>query len=154
MLCNFAQARLAFPPGAEFAHDFFGSNGWSGQQLRTTILTAIPIWLCVASIPTTRSRLARRGEIKSTRKAGGAVDTHGARQQWMCVFVYEVDNQTEPASEREAMRFTEIYLARVDDRNFLFACGCGMRVANFSIFLKGKFHRLMSGRQPSSCRSS
>ena len=26
-------------------------------------------------------------EIKTTRKAGGAVDTHGAREQWMCVFV-------------------------------------------------------------------
>ena len=26
-------------------------------------------------------------EIKSTRKSGGAVDTHGARDQWMCVFV-------------------------------------------------------------------
>lgn len=24
-------------------------------------------------------------EIKATRKAGGAVDTHGARDQWMCV---------------------------------------------------------------------
>ena len=37
-------------------------------------------------------------EIKATRKAGGAVDTHGARDQWMCVFVYDVDNSTEPAS--------------------------------------------------------
>src|SRR6266545_7822140 len=27
-------------------------------------------------------------EIKSTRKSGGAVDTHGAREQWMAVFVY------------------------------------------------------------------
>jgi len=27
-------------------------------------------------------------EIKTTRKKGGAVDTHGARNQWMCVFVY------------------------------------------------------------------
>jgi len=26
-------------------------------------------------------------EIKTTRKSGGAVDTHGAREQWMCVFV-------------------------------------------------------------------
>lgn len=26
-------------------------------------------------------------EIKTTRKSGGAVDTHGARDQWMCVFV-------------------------------------------------------------------
>lgn len=57
-------------------------------------------------------------EIKSTRKEGGAVDTHGARQQWMCVFVYKVDNATEPASEREPMRFTEIYLAFVEEEDF------------------------------------
>lgn len=57
-------------------------------------------------------------EIKSTRKTGGAVDTHGAREQWMCVFVYEVDNVTEPASQREPMRFTEIYLAKVEEIDF------------------------------------
>jgi len=26
-------------------------------------------------------------EVKTTRKVGGAVDTHGARNQWMCVFL-------------------------------------------------------------------
>jgi len=57
-------------------------------------------------------------EIKSTRKTGGAVDTHGARNQWMCVFVYTVDNTTEPATEREPMRFTEIYLAQVEESDF------------------------------------
>lgn len=57
-------------------------------------------------------------EIKTTRKAGGAVDTHGARNQWMCVFVYEVDNVSEPATERKAMRFTEIYLGRVQIDDF------------------------------------
>lgn len=57
-------------------------------------------------------------EIKSTRKGGGAVDTHGARQQWMCVFVYKVDNTTEPASKREPMRFTEVYLAFVEEEDF------------------------------------
>jgi hypothetical protein len=36
-------------------------------------------------------------EIKSTRKRGGAVDTHGAREQDMCVFVYVTDHETEPA---------------------------------------------------------
>jgi hypothetical protein len=51
-------------------------------------------------------------EIKTTRKAGGAVDTHGARNQWMCVFVYQIDTQTEPAIDRRAMTFTEIYLGR------------------------------------------
>jgi len=57
-------------------------------------------------------------EIKSTRKIGGAVDTHGAREQWMCVFVYEVDNTTEPASAREPMKFTEVYLAQVMPEDF------------------------------------
>jgi hypothetical protein len=52
-------------------------------------------------------------EIKTTRKGGGAVDTHGARDQWMCVFVYEVDNETEPARDRMPMTFTEVYLCEV-----------------------------------------
>lgn len=52
-------------------------------------------------------------EIKTTRKKGGAVDTHGARDQWMCVFVYEVDTKTEPASDRRPMTFTEVYLGNV-----------------------------------------
>src|SRR5271165_3632348 len=52
-------------------------------------------------------------EIKTTRKPGGAVDTHGARDQWMCVFVYLIDNSTEPAIQRKAMTFTEIYLGQV-----------------------------------------
>jgi hypothetical protein len=52
-------------------------------------------------------------EIKSTRKRGGAVDTHGARDQWMAVFVYTTDHSTEPADQRLPMRFTEVYLGRV-----------------------------------------
>src|SRR3970282_1199122 len=42
-------------------------------------------------------------EIKTTRKTGGAVDTHGARDQYMCVFVYTVDTVTDPARERAPM---------------------------------------------------
>lgn len=57
-------------------------------------------------------------EVKSTRKRGGAVDTHGARKQWMCVFVYRVDNQTEPAVDRAAMKFTEVYLGYVTVEDF------------------------------------
>jgi len=57
-------------------------------------------------------------EIKTTRKTGGAVDTHGAREQWMCVFVYAVDNVTQPATNRTAMRFTEIYLGHVTTDDF------------------------------------
>lgn len=52
-------------------------------------------------------------EIKTTRKAGGAVDTHGARDQWMCVFVYDIDSQTEPAFDRGPMSFREVYLGQV-----------------------------------------
>ena len=57
-------------------------------------------------------------EIKTTRKKGGAVDTHGARDQWMCVFVYRVDNQTEPALDRLPMTFTEVYLSLVTVDDF------------------------------------
>lgn len=57
-------------------------------------------------------------EIKTTRKKGGAVDTHGAREQWMCVFVYEVDTGTEPAVNRRPMTFTEVYLGHVDIEDF------------------------------------
>ena len=57
-------------------------------------------------------------EIKTTRKAGGAVDTHGARNQWMCVFVYEVDTESEPARDRRPMSFTEVYLGQVTIEDF------------------------------------
>ena len=57
-------------------------------------------------------------EVKSTRKKGGAVYTHGAREQWMCVFVYRVDNSTEPASARAPMEFREVYLAHVRESDF------------------------------------
>lgn len=57
-------------------------------------------------------------EIKTTRKTGGAVDTHGARDQWMCVFVYAVDNETEPARDRKPMAVTEIYLGQVTKGDF------------------------------------
>ena len=57
-------------------------------------------------------------EIKSTRKKGGAVDTHGARDQWMCSFVYRVDSETEPANNRAPMTFTEVYLGKVTEADF------------------------------------
>lgn len=57
-------------------------------------------------------------EIKTTRKIGGAVDTHGARAQWMCVFVYDVDGVTEPARDRRPMTFSEAYLAHVSPGDF------------------------------------
>lgn len=57
-------------------------------------------------------------EIKTTRKVGGAVDTHGARDQWMCVFVYGVDKETEPARERKPMNFKEVYMGCVSILDF------------------------------------
>ena len=57
-------------------------------------------------------------EVKTTNKRGGAVDFHGARDQWVMVFVYLVDNTTEPATEREPLRFSEVYLAKVTADDF------------------------------------
>lgn len=57
-------------------------------------------------------------EIKSTRKKGGAVDTHGARAQWMCVFVYAIDGASEPAIDRRPLAFTELYLGQVSVDDF------------------------------------
>jgi hypothetical protein len=57
-------------------------------------------------------------EIKSTRKKGGAVDTHGAREQYMAVFVYQTDHKTEPADDRRPMQFSEVYIAHVVEDDF------------------------------------
>jgi hypothetical protein len=57
-------------------------------------------------------------EVKTTRKRGGAVDTHGARSQWMCVFVYQLDKETEPVVDRKPMTFTEVYLGQVASEDF------------------------------------
>ena len=57
-------------------------------------------------------------EIKTTLKKGGAVDAHGARDQWLCVFVYTVDKKSEPASTRLPMRFIEVYLGYVTEKDF------------------------------------
>lgn len=57
-------------------------------------------------------------EVKTTKKKGGAVDTHGARTQWLCVFVYQTDNRTEPASARQPFLFTEVYLSKVTTKDF------------------------------------
>lgn len=57
-------------------------------------------------------------EVKSTRKRGGAVDFHAARDQWLAVFVYEVDNKTEPARQRAPMRFRQVYCGYVKSDEF------------------------------------
>ena len=64
--------------------------------------------------PNNAVKAGERGvEVKTTRKKCGAVDTYGARNQWMCVFVYEVDTTSEPAVERLPMTFREVYLGEV-----------------------------------------
>lgn len=57
-------------------------------------------------------------EIKTTHKKGGAVDHHSARNENLCVFVFEVDNETEPAINRKPLTFTEVYLAPVKESDF------------------------------------
>ena len=58
-------------------------------------------------------------EIKATRKSGGAVDTHGARDQTLCVWVYDVDNdRSKPAHERTPLTIREIYIAQVTRTDF------------------------------------
>lgn len=56
-------------------------------------------------------------EIKAT-KGQGAVDTHGAREAWLCVFRYRVDASTEPAATRGPTRILEILLARLTRDDF------------------------------------
>jgi hypothetical protein len=57
-------------------------------------------------------------EIKTTRNPSGAVDTHGARDQWMCVFVYRTDNVTQPTRARAPMTFTKVFLGEVTVADF------------------------------------
>jgi hypothetical protein len=57
-------------------------------------------------------------EVKSTRNPGGCVDTHGARDQCLCVFVYQVDVTSEPARDRMPMTFTKVMLAEVSISDF------------------------------------
>jgi hypothetical protein len=46
-----------------------------------------PDLLVGGKYPNNGAKAAEEGvEIKATRKKGGAVDTHGGRNQWMCVF--------------------------------------------------------------------
>lgn len=58
-------------------------------------------------------------EVKSTRKKGGAVDTHGARNQTLATFVYTVDNDREkPAEGRDPLTFREVYVGTVTVDDF------------------------------------
>ena len=69
--------------------------------------------------PNDAVKAGERGvEIKSTGKPGGAVDTHGGRDQWLCVFVYDIDRTTEPAVDRAPLTFREVYLSQVKVDDF------------------------------------
>lgn len=58
-------------------------------------------------------------EIKATQKRGGAVDTHGARDQTMCVFVYRIDRDpNKSVYDREPLEFCEVYLFAVTVADF------------------------------------
>ena len=58
-------------------------------------------------------------EVKSTRKRGGAVDTHGPRAQTLATFVYSVDNdRAKPVAERAPLTFREVYVATVSVADF------------------------------------
>jgi hypothetical protein len=57
-------------------------------------------------------------EVKVTKKAGGAVDMHGARPAWYCVFRYEADYETQPVVAREPTRFTDVWIAKLDSKDF------------------------------------
>ena len=57
-------------------------------------------------------------EIKTTKRRGGAVDMHGARDQWLCVFVYRIDQNSQPAVNRAPLTFTEVYLGHVQRSDF------------------------------------
>lgn len=56
-------------------------------------------------------------EIKATR-GHGAVDTHGARDAWLCVFRYATDSTTQPVINRAPTRIVEILLARLTREDF------------------------------------
>lgn len=78
-----------------------------------------PDLLPVGRYPNDSIRSGEEGvEIKTTLNSGGGVDLHGARDQWMMVFVYIVDRTTQPAVDRVPTRFSEIYLAKVGADDF------------------------------------
>jgi hypothetical protein len=78
-----------------------------------------PDLLLRGKYPNNAAKAGEEGvEIKTTGKKGGAVDTHGGRKQWMCVFVYQLDSKTEPAQNRSPLRFTEVYLSQVEIEDF------------------------------------
>lgn len=57
-------------------------------------------------------------EVKVTKNKSGAVDMHSDRPAWYCVFRYVGDYTTEPIVDREPTRFTNIWLAQFEAKDF------------------------------------
>jgi len=57
-------------------------------------------------------------EIKCTIKKGAAVDMHSNREQWLCVFVYRPDKNTEPIINRSPTKFIEVYIAQTKANDY------------------------------------
>lgn len=70
--------------------------------------------------PNNTVKAAEEGiEVKSTKKKGGAVDMHGARNQTLAIFVYSVDNDRgKPAQHRDPLTFREVYVSTVTVDDF------------------------------------
>jgi hypothetical protein len=64
-------------------------------------------------------------------------------QQWLCVFVDDVDIETEPATARQPMTFTEVYLAQVSTTDFRRneRCELGARTATLHAAGLERFRR-------------
>ena len=56
-------------------------------------------------------------EVKATKGKGG-VDTHGARNAWLCVFRWQLDATTQPVVSRAPTRIVEIVLAELTVADF------------------------------------
>ncbi|MGI8945306.1 MAG: hypothetical protein ACR2GL_03585 [Thermoleophilaceae bacterium] len=78
-----------------------------------------PDLLPVGRYPDDSAQTAEEGlEVKITGKPGGAVDMHGNRTAWYCVSRYEVDLDTQPVVGRAPTRFTHIWVARLQPKDF------------------------------------
>lgn len=57
--------------------------------------------------------------VKATVKSGGGVDRHAGRNEWVCVFVYEMDRREQANGVRSPLAFTEVYLGRFTEEDYV-----------------------------------
>jgi hypothetical protein len=90
------------------------------NMARNTYHNGHPDLLVGGAYPNNYIKSGKKGvEIKATTKKGGAVDTHGARDQTMCVFVYRVDRDpAKPVHVRAPLQFYQVYLFGVKVADF------------------------------------